>query len=181
MAMFYGDDDDTDEVRFKFEMRGKNELIIIGAKPGKARGKNSNQSDWTTDATVERILAFSLLNWNYTKVQFNGFLLLNISAQSDIGNRNLKQNLCKIDTALNGMENVSVLLAYGDIKRELKDDLKIIVKQLHKQYHATFFQLGDTLTSKKNPRQICPRNLDDLPITTSLQPFDSVQLTNLLK
>ena len=36
---FYGDIDDDAVKRFKFELKGTNELIILGSKPGDARAK----------------------------------------------------------------------------------------------------------------------------------------------
>ena len=72
--MCYGDDDDNESQRFKFEMSGTNELIIIGINPSNARGISKNYEDWTDDSTIDRAITFSIRNWNYQKEAFDGFL-----------------------------------------------------------------------------------------------------------
>ncbi len=175
-TIFYGDDDDTKDVRFKFEMKGSNELIILGAQSGSARGKSAKNSDWTDDNTVNRIIAFSLRNWNCNSPVFDGFLLLNISAHSDISKRDFQKNLAKIQSYLSGRNKISILFAYGDIDDSLKPDLQKI-KEEFDRHNASYFCLGKT--NKGNPKQICPRLLTSLPITTALQDFNLLFGENL--
>ena len=189
--MYYGDDDDNESQRFKFEMSGTNELIIIGINPSKARGVSKNYKDWTDDPTIDRAIAFSTRKWNYQKETFDGFLMLNVCAQSDSKpeniekeqNRQLHQtNLKKIETYLKGKSNVFVLLAYGDAISKvnyLKENLKDIVFVL-KQHNPkpVFFWLGKT--QKGNPRHLLPKNFSQLPITTPLEEITSEKLAALL-
>ena len=176
MTMFYGDDDDNEEQRFRFELLGQNELIILGAQPGDARGISKKNSDWTDDNTVNRIIAFSLRNWNCNSPVFDGFLLLNISAHSDISKRDFQTNLAKIKRYLSDKNKISVLLAYGDIASSLKSDLQKI-KEEFDRHKASYFCLGKT--NKGNPKQICPKLLKSLPITTVLQDFNLMFGENL--
>lgn len=166
--MYYGDDDDIAGVRrFKFEMKGSNELIIIGINPSTARGVSKNCTEWTDDMTIKRVLGFSSRNWNYdkNKIRFDGFLMLNVCAQVATAPEDLnperdeelhKLNLSKIKECLevlDGKKNISVLLAYGDAIRNrdyLKDNLRDIRRVL-KEHNANFFRLGK-LTAKGNPR-----------------------------
>ncbi len=176
--MYYGDDDDTNNKRFKFEKKGTNELIIIGINPSSARGVSKNYPVWTDDLTIDRAIAFSTQNWNCTHINFDGFLMLNVCAFSDGTPGNLPtnnlfhdENMKKIKEYLNSKQNISVLLAYGDNidKRPyLKTNLQDIVDIL-KEHTPTFYRLGDLTEVKKNPRHIKPMKFEQLPITTSLK------------
>lgn len=183
--MFYGDDDDTNEVRYKFEQRGTNELIIIGINPSMARGESKTCPKWIDDPTVDRAIAFAANNWNYddTKQKFDGFLMLNVCAQSTSNTADLVRddklhstNIEKIKTYLVDKSFVYVLLSYGnsidDTKKPwLKDYLKDI-KAVLDSHGAKYFHLG-TFTQKRNPRHICPRptSFKDIPITAELNPM----------
>ena len=148
--MFYGDDDDSDEQRYKFEMRGENELIIIGINPSTARGVSKNFSQWTDDQTIRKAKGFvtrsiSALN------KFNGFLMLNVCAQSAKKPEKLalvrdvvlhNKNLDKIKKYLEGKNGISVLLSYGDLIFErayLKQNLREIIAELQK--HAEWYKM----------------------------------------
>ena len=161
--MFYGDDDDSDEQRYKFEMRGENELIIIGINPSTARGVSKNFSQWADDQTIRKAKGFvtrsiSALN------KFNGFLMLNVCAQSAKKPEKLalvrdvvlhNKNLDKIKKYLEGKNGISVLLSYGDLIFErayLKQNLREIIAELQK-HNATFYRLGKP-TNKGNPRHL---------------------------
>ena len=175
---FIGDDEDNADQRFKLELEGKNELIILGLNPSTARGKSSGYPNMIDDPTLNRAVTFSLLNWNVATPVFNGFLMLNVCAQSNskpeklVANDALhEKNKKKIEEYLSGKNAVSVLLAYGDnvskkslsfLKRYLDEIVKIF-----KKHEATFYHLGN-LTNKGNPRHINPRDCSQLPITDSL-------------
>ncbi len=165
--MYYGDDDDIAGVRrFKFEMKGSNELIIIGINPSTARGVSKNCTECTEDMTIKRVLGFSNRNWNYdeNKIRFDGFLMLNVCAQVATAPKDLnpkrdeemhKLNLSKIKEylkVLEGKQDIYVLLAYGNAiknRNYLKDNLGNIRRVL-KEHNAIFFRLGK-LTAKGNP------------------------------
>ncbi|MBR0031537.1 MAG: DUF1643 domain-containing protein [Treponema sp.] len=161
---FYGDIDDDAVKRFKFELKGTNELIILGSKPGDARAKPDG-SDWTDDSTIDRIIAFAMRGWN-SPLGFDGFLLINISPSKDFDTNLIHENLEKIKTYLDGKNGISVLLAYGDIESDMKESLNTILSEM-KNHNAKFYRLGKP-TEKGYPRQIYPRKFSNLPITETL-------------
>ena len=180
---YYGDDDDL-FMRFKLEKKGSNELIIIGINPSTARGRSRHCPRSVDDKTIKRVEAFSSKNWNLSKAekQFDGFLMLNVCAQSvsdpdmlAVENDELlhEMNKKKITEYLNELvkhQRISVLLAYGDNidkRKYLRENLKDIVTIL-KKYKVTFYRLGK-LTANGNPRHPLPRTLSQLPITTPLE------------
>ncbi len=81
---FIGDDEDNVNQRFKLELEGKNELIILGLNPSTARGESSGYPNMIDDPTLNRAVEFSKRNWNWDKTitEFDGFLMLNVCAQS---------------------------------------------------------------------------------------------------
>ena len=196
-TMFYGDDDDNEQQRFKFEMRGENELIIIGINPSTARADPKGTANPEKDPTIERAIEFSKRNWNYDdkKIKFDGFLMLNVYAQSTSKTdalhtaRNFtlhQKNINKIDSYLQALKSahkkIYVLLAYGDSikkRRWLKCCLYDIVDMLN-MYNATFFKLG-TLTGENNPRHIKPQNQNLLPISTPLEEISNADFSLILK
>lgn len=178
---FIGDDEDNANQRFKLELEGKNELIILGLNPSTARGKSSGYPNMIDDPTLKRAVEFSKRNWNWDKTitEFDGFLMLNVCAQSTSKPINLvvndalhEMNKKKIKKYLFVKNNISVLLAYGDNVSEkklsfLKRYLGEIV-EIFEKHEATFYHLGD-LTKKGNPRHIKPQIISQLPITAQLQ------------
>ena len=162
--MFIGDDNDADSQRFKLELEGENELVILGLNPSTARGmsKNFPKEKTCDDNTIKRIKGFSERAWNVPELKLDGFLMLNICAQSTSDSETLaedsalhEKNKQKIESYLADKANPVVLLAYGDAVSEkkfpfLKTYLKEIV-EIFKKHGATFYHLGD-LTKEGNPR-----------------------------
>ena len=164
MTMFYGDDEDNENQRFKFEMKGTNELIIIGINPSTARADPKGTDNPEKDQTIRKIIGFLDRKRN-SFGQFDGFLMLNVCAQSSVDPAKLQEaqnkklhtlNMQKIDGYLQELskkQKISVLLAYGDSIRQgkyLKNNLRDIITLLQK-YSATFLRLGD-LSKKHNPK-----------------------------
>ena len=162
---FIGDYNDTEDVRYKFEMKGTNELIVVGINPSTARADPKGTEFPKKDATIRKIIGF-LSRKRGRFSDFDGFLMLNLSVQSSIEPAKLQEsqnkalherNLQKIESYLKELkksqEAISVLLAYGDAisnGKFLKNNLCSIVS-LFQQHSTHFFRLGD-LTKKGNPR-----------------------------
>lgn len=192
--MYYGDDDDIVDIRrFKLEMKGSNELVIIGMNPSTARGVSKNCTEWTDDMTIKRVRSFSNQNWNYdvNKIRFDGFLMLNVCAQvatapKDLEVTEIKKfhelNISKIGRYLQGKNNAPVLLAYGnlidDAKKDVKDCLnpylREIVKILNEDYHAKFFCMGMNGGNKN------PRHLSRISYKTKMVEIDKAWIAALL-
>ena len=165
-TIFYGDYDDSDEVRFKFEMKNeKSPLFIVGINPSNALADpDGSQNALKEDQTMKKIIGFSKRNWNYDKtiIEFDGFVMLNVYAQIADKAKNLppardiklhKKNLKKIAGYLHGKQHTPVLLAYGDSitdKPYLKQCLRDIIA-IFRIHDAHFFRLGE-LTTEGNPR-----------------------------
>ena len=115
--MYYGDDDDDECRRFKFEQKGSNQLIVFGINPSTAQGITSRYASADDDQTIKRVKSFAERNG------YDGFLMLNVCAQrctnpndlSKTENKELlSENVKKIAAYLQERNAIPVLLAFGN-------------------------------------------------------------------
>ena len=167
--MFIGDDEDTEKQRFKLENPGKNELVILGVNPSTARGESKSFPAGKTcdDQTIKKVNGFAEGNWNSPDIKFDGFLMLNVCAQSTSNPDELicddklhERNKEKIKSYLatfSKKQEISVLLAYGDtVENTKKPFLQYYLKdiiEIMKSYKVKFYHLGD-FTKSNNPRHL---------------------------
>ncbi len=169
---FIGDEFDSDNCRFKFEMEGKKQLYVFGVNPSTAQGKVDSNLDWVhnyvqslkcsqklkgvnnnyaIDPTIMRVKKFVTEDENY---KFDGFVMLNICAQRTskpkdlVQNDNLSaQNKDRIKLYLNDKENIDILLAFGDAIGGVTgwkfNYFKEIVNELLKPHNPTYYVLED--------------------------------------
>ena len=141
--------DEANTLRYALGKSGKKPLVVIGLNP-------STAYEHMPDSTINKVMGIA------EGAKLDGFIMLNLYPQrskdpnmldKDINTEYHKKNLEMIEEVLSGMNDIQVLVAYGNkilMRHYLKQCMKEIVSTLSK-YNPKWFKTGE-LTKLGHPR-----------------------------
>ncbi|MDR2027681.1 MAG: DUF1643 domain-containing protein [Prevotellaceae bacterium] len=140
---------EDNSLRYVLGKKGSNPLVVLGLNP-------STADDKTPDQTITRVMGFA------EGTKHDGFVMINLYPLRATNPDNLpkefniehhRANLEAIDAALNGYQEIDVLVAFGSggiTRSYLKDCLKDIVALIGKR-KVNWYKIGE-LTKYGHPR-----------------------------